>query len=325
MTYFSDMQSLDELYRKFEKYRKKHVFKGGVSELYTPANYLMELGGKRMRPLLTMLAFELYDKKVDHVLAAALAIEVFHNFSLMHDDIMDASPLRRGQPTTHFKFDINAAILSGDWMLIHSYQLLNQYDAPLNKNLISLLNKTATEVCEGQQLDINFETNHEVSKSEYLKMIKCKTAVLLGAALKMGGMLGGAHKVDLSQLYLAGVNMGLSFQLMDDYLDAFGEDSGKVIGGDIIRNKKTLLYIHCLSQLNATGKKDLQKIFQSKGKTKVKLILQFYGDTQSDQFVHSLALNYGKKALKNLSKLGVEGAKRKDLEDLFSKLLTRKN
>ena len=317
------MQSIEELYLLFEDFRKSSSFGGKVVELYSPANYLMDLGGKRMRPLLTLLSHQLWQVDTTPSLTAALAIEVFHNFSLMHDDIMDASPLRRGQPTVHKKYNTNTAILSGDWMLIHTYELLNKYHSPLNRELIHLMNKTATEVCEGQQLDINFESRLDVIESEYVEMIKNKTAVLLGAAMQMGGMIGNASEEDLTHLYHAGLYLGLSFQLRDDYLDVFSPESGKIKGGDINQNKKTLLFIHCLQQLGITDKTSLLSYYSQTNMDKVQQVTALFKKAQSDVYVKSIASQYGIQAFEALDKIAVPETNKSNLRTLFQTLLNR--
>ena len=317
------MQSIEELYLLFEDFRKSSSFGGKVVELYSPANYLMDLGGKRMRPLLTLLSHQLWQVDTTPSLTAALAIEVFHNFSLMHDDIMDASPLRRGQPTVHKKYNTNTAILSGDWMLIHTYELLNKYHNPLNRELIHLMNKTATEVCEGQQLDINFESRLDVIESEYVEMSKNKTAVLLGAAMQMGGMIGNASEEDLTHLYHAGLYLGLSFQLRDDYLDVFSPESGKIKGGDINQNKKTLLFIHCLQQLGITDKTSLLSYYSQTNMDKVQQVTALFKKAQSDVYVKSIASQYGIQAFEALDKIAVPETNKSNLRTLFQTLLNR--
>jgi len=317
------MQSIEELYLVFEDFRKNKSFSGKVTELYSPANYLMELGGKRLRPLLTLLSHQLWQNDTTPSLTAALAIEVFHNFSLMHDDIMDASPLRRGQPTVHKKYNTNSAILSGDWMLIHTYELLNSYPNPLNTSLIRLINQTATEVCEGQQLDINFESRTDVTEAEYIEMIKNKTAVLLGAAMQMGGKVVNASADDLNHLYHAGLYLGLSFQLRDDYLDIFSPESGKIKGGDINQNKKTLLFIHCLQHLGPDDKASLLSLYSQYHTDKVIAVTALFTKTQSDEYVKSIAAEYGYKAFEAINKIDVPEINKSNLRSLFQSLLNR--
>lgn len=216
--------------------------------LYEPIRYTLELGGKRIRPILTLLACELFGGKRVDALPAAIAIEVFHNFTLLHDDIMDQTPLRRKQPTVHCKWDVNTAILSGDRMQILAYEHLTQTHAGDLLEILRVFNRTAAEVCEGQQFDMNFETSLEVSLDDYLEMIRLKTAVLLGASLHIGALIGGATSRQAEALYRFGVGMGMAFQLQDDFLDTYGDPQhfGKQIGGDIQANKKTFLLLSAL-------------------------------------------------------------------------------
>ena len=319
------MLSLPELGQLFESYRREHAFKGTVAELYAPAQYLMDLGGKRIRPLSTLVAHQLYHFEVDLALPAALAMEVFHNFSLMHDDIMDESPLRRDHPTVHMQYDLNAAILSGDWMLIHSYELLAGYDASKALPMIKLLNKTGAEVCEGQQRDINFESTMNVSEAAYIQMIQDKTAVLLGASLQMGGYTAGAPASDLDALYLTGINAGISFQLMDDYLDAFSPTSGKIKGGDVLQNKKTILFIHCLQEANETDRNQLLNWYQiqTPSDEKISGVLHLFEKYQVPSFVKNMVQSYGQKSMKALDSISVAQSRKTNLETLLTELLNR--
>lgn len=222
-------------------------------ELYDPIRYILRLGGKRMRPLFTLLATYLFTDDWQKAVRPALAVEVFHNFTLMHDDIMDQAPLRRGQPTVHEKWNANIAILSGDVMLVNAYELLLAVDADKLKPIMARFTRTAAEVCEGQQMDMNFETRWNVTEAEYIEMIRLKTSVLLGYALELGGLIGGADATTNEHLYEGGMNIGIGFQLKDDLLDVYGDPAkfGKQVGGDIMANKKTFLLIEALEQ--ATG------------------------------------------------------------------------
>ncbi|WP_296700494.1 polyprenyl synthetase family protein [Algoriphagus sp.] len=237
-----------ELLDKLETFLKSQNFGESPKELYEPIEYILSLGGKRIRPLLSLLTYGMYQSNPERILKQASAIEVFHNFTLMHDDIMDQAPLRRGKDTVHEKWDANIAILSGDVMLVRAYDLLVETDPSLLPEIIKLFNKTAAEVCEGQQFDMNFESLPEVTEEEYINMIRLKTAVLLGCALKMGAVLGGAGEIESSKLYDFGVNIGIGFQLKDDLLDVYADQAkfGKQVGGDIISNKKTFLLIKAL-------------------------------------------------------------------------------
>ena len=230
--------------KEFKTSLEKFILDKSPQNLYRPMGYLLDLGGKRVRPYLCLMAAEVYGVPTFKAMGAAISIEIFHNFTLMHDDIMDKAYLRRGNTTVHEKWDINTAILSGDAMLVKAYQAIESYSPEIFLKLTKLLSKTAIEVCEGQQYDLDFETAPAVSQQEYIEMIRLKTAVLLGCALKMGAIIGGASEKDIDAIYDFGVHLGLAFQLQDDYLDVFGDQMtfGKKIGGDILENKKTILY-----------------------------------------------------------------------------------
>lgn len=242
------MQSILDYQERFLNHLKTLNFHKSPKELYEPIDYILSLGGKRMRPILTLMASDVFDGDIERALPAATAVEVFHNFSLIHDDIMDAAPLRRGKATVHEKWSVNTGILSGDAMLILAYQFFEAYVPEVFQPLAKLFSKTALEVCEGQQWDMEFETREDVTIPEYLKMIEYKTAVLVGAAMKMGAIVAGTSKSNADKIYDFGLHLGLAFQLQDDYLDAFGdpEKFGKQVGGDIIENKKTYLFLKAL-------------------------------------------------------------------------------
>ena len=237
-----DLQAYKDL---FITYLQSQVTVKEPKQLYEPINYILDLGGKRMRPILVLMAIKAFEQEIEQGLPAALAVEVFHNFTLLHDDIMDAAPLRRGKATVHEKWDENTAILSGDAMMIMANQYFEQYEGDLYKKLMVLFQKTALEVCEGQQYDMDFENRNDVTLAEYIEMIKLKTSVLVAAALKMGAIIAGSSDQEAQAMYDYGLNLGLAFQLQDDYLDAFGDPKtfGKQIGGDIIENKKTYLVL----------------------------------------------------------------------------------
>jgi len=227
--------------------------------LYEPIDYILKLGGKRMRPILTLMSADIFSQDFKKALPAALAVEVFHNFTLVHDDIMDEAPLRRGEKTVHEKWNVNTGILSGDAMLILAYQFFENYEPVIFQELAKLFSKTALEVCDGQQLDVDFETRNDVTIEEYIEMIRLKTSVLVAAALKMGAIVSETHSKNADLIYDFGLNLGLAFQLQDDYLDTFGdpETFGKQIAGDIIENKKTYLY---LKASKLADKRDQQKL-----------------------------------------------------------------
>ncbi|MBT8295968.1 MAG: polyprenyl synthetase family protein [Gramella sp.] len=233
------------------------------ANLYEPMVYILEQGGKRLRPVLVLMATEIFDSNYKKALDAALAIEIFHNFSLVHDDIMDDAPIRRGKETVHEKWDINTGILSGDAMLINAYQLFESYEGDMFKELSSLFTKTAIQVCEGQQYDIDFETRDDVSIEDYLLMIEYKTAVLVGASLQMGAIVAETSHACKEAIYQYGRLLGIAFQLQDDYLDAFGdpETFGKQPGGDIIENKKTFLYLKTLELATKSEAQQLEHLY----------------------------------------------------------------
>lgn len=260
------MDKLTNFIHIIEEAIKKNAFKKQPQSLYDPINYTLSLGGKRIRPALLLLANDLFNGKPEKAINAALAIEVFHNFTLVHDDIMDNAPIRRGRPTVFKKWDVNTAILSGDVMLVEAYQLLAACEASVLPELLKLFNKTAVEVCEGQQYDMLFEKAADVTIDNYLKMIELKTAVLLGASLKMGAIIAGASKSDAKHFYEFGKNIGVAFQLMDDILDVYGnpEKFGKQVGGDILANKKTYLLLKTMELANGALRKELEFCLNSK-------------------------------------------------------------
>jgi geranylgeranyl diphosphate synthase type II len=237
------MHAISEYQQEFLSYLDNQNRTREPKNLYEPIDYILRLGGKRMRPVLTLMATEVFDVDFRKALPAATAVEVFHNFSLVHDDIMDDAPLRRGKETVHEKWNLNTGILSGDAMLILAYQYFESYEPTIFRDLAKLFSKTAIEVCEGQQYDVDFETRDDVTISEYIKMIEYKTAVLVGAAMKMGAIIAETSEEHANLIYDFGLNLGIAFQLQDDYLDCFGnpETFGKQVGGDIIENKKTYL------------------------------------------------------------------------------------
>ncbi len=233
------------------------------SSLYEPIDYILTLGGKRLRPVLTLMSADFFGGNYKQALDASLAVEMFHNFSLVHDDIMDNAPLRRGHQTVHEKWDVNTGILSGDAMLILAYQLFETYEPKVFMQLAVLFSKTALEVCEGQQYDVDFETRNDVTISQYIKMIEYKTAVLIGASLQMGAIIAEASQSCQEKIYAFGKNLGIAFQLQDDYLDAFGNPLtfGKQVGGDIIANKKTFLYLTALQKSTPAEAQELSSLF----------------------------------------------------------------
>lgn len=258
------MLSLAKIRRDFDAYQAQNPVGIEPSGLYEPTEYLMGLGGKRMRPLVLLLAYCIFEDSYEKALPAALGVEVFHNFTLMHDDIMDDATLRRKQPTPHIKYGLNSAILSGDVMMIRSFDMLiSACDDANGYQVIKLMIDTAREICEGQQFDMEFEERDSVTIDEYLEMNRLKTAVLLAASLKIGAMLAGASDEDAEKLYMAGIELGKAFQVQDDLLDAYGEHSGKKRGGDILQSKKTFLYARVLEDLPAMRRGSFINLYKS--------------------------------------------------------------
>ena len=252
--------------KEFLEYIEKKDWVREPKNLYEPIDYILQLSGKRIRPILTLMSADILSGGFKKALPAALAVEVFHNFTLVHDDIMDDAPLRRGKKTVHEKWNLNTGVLSGDAMLILAYQYFENYEADTFQELAKLFSKTALEVCDGQQLDIDFETRNDVTIAEYINMIRLKTSVLVAAALKMGAIVAKAPDKDANLLYEYGLNLGLAFQLQDDYLDTFGdpETFGKQVGGDIIENKKTYLFLKAMELANNDDKQKLQFFYKQK-------------------------------------------------------------
>lgn len=256
------MEFLDSYKNLFLEYLVANKFDKAPHNLYHPVDYILELGGKRIRPLLLLMAADIAGKKAGEALPAAMSVEVFHNFTLLHDDIMDEAPLRRGKATVHEKYDTNTAILSGDVMMISAYRFLEDYEPEIAIKLLKIFNKMAIEVCEGQQMDMDFETRENVAVTEYFDMITYKTSVLIGAAIQMGAIIGGMDDQSANHLYHYGKNIGVAFQMQDDVLDTFGEPKvGKQPGGDIIQNKKTYLYLKTLELVSDSEKEELLALY----------------------------------------------------------------
>jgi geranylgeranyl diphosphate synthase type II len=297
-------------------------------ELYEPIHYLMELQGKRLRPLLTLLSAYLFTDRWEHALKPAHAVEVFHNFTLMHDDIMDNAPLRRGLPTVHEKWNDNTAILSGDVMLVQAYELFLDLTGDLLAKVLKRFNRTASEVCEGQQLDMLFETRKEVSIEEYIEMIRLKTSVLLGFSMELGAMLGGASDDQVAVLYEAGVNMGLGFQLSDDLLDVYGDPQkfGKQIGGDILSNKKTYLYLKAIELASPETKEALSVLFSSvppDGASKISQVTEIYDHLSIKSVTETLIRSYFEKALNGIARLEVDSDRKTPIVSFVNSLMVR--
>lgn len=296
--------------------------------LYRPIQYILSLGGKRMRPVLTLMAADAFNADCRKALPAAIAVEMFHNFSLVHDDIMDDAPLRRGNETVHEKWGINTGILSGDAMLILAYRYFEEYEPVIFQSLAKLFSKTALEVCEGQQWDVDFETRDDVTIPEYLKMIEYKTAVLVAAAMKMGGIVAQTTQDNCDLIYDFGLNLGLAFQLQDDYLDAFGnpETFGKQVGGDIIENKKTYLYLKALENAKE-HKAELLKWFSSQpadNTDKIEAVKNIFVKSGADAATKNAIEEYTFKAFATLEKIDIETDKKLLLRKFGENLMQRK-
>ncbi len=322
------MKHLSSYHAAFVDYLDNYIKPKDPSTLYEPIQYILKLGGKRLRPILTLMTAEIFDCSPEKAMDAALSVEVFHNFSLVHDDIMDDAPLRRGQTTVHEKWDVNTGILSGDAMLIMAYQLFENYEPHIFLELAKLFSETALQVCEGQQYDVDFEMRDDVTIQEYLRMIEYKTAVLVGAAMKMGAIVAEASEDCKNAIYDFGKNLGIAFQLQDDYLDAFGdpETFGKQIGGDIIENKKTFLYLKALEFSNAADKKQLEHLYSvnpSDNKDKIEAVTSIFESSGSAAAARQEIEMYTQKAFSVLDTVKISEANKEALRSFGNSLMDR--
>ena len=323
------MQNIEAYQKSFITYLEDFTTDKEPKNLYEPINYILKLGGKRLRPVLTLMTAEIFDGKAEEAMKAALSVEVFHNFSLVHDDIMDDAPLRRGKETVHEKWDINTGILSGDAMLILAYQLFENYEPYVFQALAKLFSKTALEVCEGQQYDVDFETRDNVTIPEYLKMIEYKTAVLVGAAMKMGAIVAEASEEDQNSIYNFGRYLGIAFQLQDDYLDAFGNPKtfGKQVGGDILENKKTYLYLKTLELGSSKEQSSLVLTMSDTSisdKNKIDKIKELFNYSGASEATQKAVRNYTEKAFKVLKSLNISEDKKQILRLFGEQLMNRR-
>ena len=296
--------------------------------VYDPVKYFLKLPSKRVRPLLTIISSSLYNNDNEYSLPAAISNEIFHNFTLVHDDVMDSSSIRRGKDTVHVKWNLNQAILSGDVMQILAYKCLESYDSETQKKLIEAFNDTAIKVCEGQQLDIEFESQNNLKFDDYIKMISYKTAVLLASSLKMGGIINNATETDLKSLYQIGLNMGTAFQIQDDYLDLFGDQNiiGKKIGGDIIKNKKTVMYHLYKENSSIEDSNILDEIYNDsniQNDQKVSNIKKLFEENEIDLKTRELVKKYTSKTDEYINTLNIDTSKKQYLIDISNKLLSR--
>ena len=317
------MQSFETLSKQFaEKFDTRH-FPEQPASLYEPNEYFLKLGGKRIRPVLCLMGNELFDEIIPDAWHAATAIELFHNFTLIHDDIMDKAPLRRGKQTVHTRYNESTALLAGDVMMVKAYEYLNKISSSYLHKVLSLFNKTAIEVCEGQQMDMDYESRDDVSMNDYLRMIELKTSVALAASLKIGGLLGGGGERNQNLLYEFGRKLGIAFQVQDDYLDAFGDQqkTGKQSGGDILANKKTFLLIHALE--SASHQKELRELIRSDAADKVKRVLEVYKDCKVDEWALQLKNKYFDEAVNHLEDIAVLSKRKEPLKELARFLIRR--
>lgn len=322
------IHSVNYLNRKIEKNIDELAFDQNPNSLFEPIKYILSLGGKRIRPLLTLMSANLFSDNVDIAIKSAIGIEIFHNFTLLHDDLMDKSDLRRGKETVHKKWNSNTAILSGDAMLIEAYKYISDTKLEFLPEVLALFNKTAMEVCKGQQFDMDFEKRNDVTVEEYIEMIRLKTAVLLACSLKMGALLSDASHEDATQLYDFGINIGLAFQLKDDLLDVYGdtEKFGKAIGGDILNNKKTFLLIKAYELSNEQQKNELDRwVFakQYKDEEKIYAVKNIYNELNLKIVSDNLINKYYLSALKSLSRVKVSEERKKELYQLTESLMLR--
>lgn len=319
------MQSFSALSSLFsERFSQSH-FPDTPSTLYDPNRYFLQIGGKRIRPVLCLMGNELFEEIQPSAWDAAIAIELFHNFTLVHDDIMDKAPLRRGMETVHVKYGENIALLAGDVMMIKAYEYLNKIESQFLPSILTLFNKTATEVCEGQQLDMDFEKMDQVTLEAYLEMIEKKTSVLLAASLKMGAIIGGAGERNQDHIYEFGRKLGLAFQVQDDYLDAFGDPAkfGKQVGGDILANKKTFLLIHALESSSEYHRKELGGLLNSSTPDKVDKVLSIYRSCKVDEWALALKSRFLQEALDHLEHIAVLASRKSSLKELALYLVQR--
>jgi len=323
----SSILSFKELLNLFEQYVSNHTLSKEPKLLYEPIHYILQIGGKRVRPVALLMGYQLFDKPAEDVLSLAMAIELFHNFSLIHDDMMDNSEMRRGQPSVHIKYGQNAGILSGDMALVEAYQYLCHSQHWRLPSLLSTFNDMAREVCEGQQMDIDFEEDLYIEEEDYLEMIRRKTAVLLGASFEMGAIAAGASEDECTALRHFGIYTGLAFQLMDDYLDSFGNTSltGKKSGGDILQRKKNYLYIYTLKNSKGRDKDEFFYLYNKEGKSdeEIASICAMMQRTRAEEALLIRAREYDDKATHALPASLLSKAGYGPILDLRNMLATR--
>ena len=321
------MRDFKELVAEFGTRFGVAQFPAAPATLYEPGEYFLSIGGKRIRPILCVLGNELFSDITEDAWTLATAIELFHNFTLIHDDMMDAAALRRGMQTVHTKYGDNTALITGDVMLIRAYEKLQTINPAYLPKILSLFNTTAREVCEGQQLDMDFEKMPSVTLDAYIHMITLKTSVLLAASLEMGAILGGATPGNCKHIYEFGKNLGIAFQIQDDYLDAFGdpEKFGKEVGGDIRQNKKTFLLLHALEVATPDQRAKLDTLLASNGPEKVPQVMELFKACNVDAWAIELKEKYLQMALANLEDIAVTSSRKSALLSLANYLMQREN
>jgi len=314
-----------QLSKEFNSYFDKNHFPDRPETLYGAASYMIREGGKRIRPVLCLLGNELFGPILPDTWKTAAALEIFHNFTLIHDDIMDKAPLRRGRATVHAKYNESTALLAGDVMLLQSYEYLNETSSNHVQDLFRLLNKTGCEVCEGQQLDMDYEKSEFITLYQYLHMIELKTAVFLAASLRMGAIIASASEANQENIYSFGKNLGLAFQVQDDWLDSFGNPStfGKQKGGDILANKKTFLLVHALENAGPPEKRNIQDLLQSDAPDKVECMIGIFHATGADQAAEETKMKYMERAEAHLEMITVPFENKVALKELASYLMKR--
>lgn len=319
------MRSFEELSTEFNNLFSERLFPDEPPSLYEPANYFLSLGGKRIRPVMCLMANELFGPVSTDAFNVAVAIELFHNFTLIHDDIMDKAPLRRGRETVHSKFGESTALLAGDVMLVRAYDYINRIDPAHLHSVILHFNKAAREVCEGQQLDMDFEKMEHVGQEQYLRMIELKTSVLIAEGLRMGAIIGGAGKGNQDHLYHFGRNLGMAFQVQDDYLDAFGDPKkfGKQVGGDIRANKKTFLFIHAMEVCSHEVRNELRELMKGNAEDKVERVIRIFRECGVDQWANDLKEKFLGEAGRHLEEVAVPSARKDALRELMKFLVRR--
>ncbi len=324
------MYTFEDLKHNVNETLAREEFIKEPSELYEPIQYALDSGGKRLRPVLALMAYNLYKDDIHSKIMPLLGLEIFHNFTLIHDDIMDRANMRRNKPTVHNKWNDNVAILSGDAMFIKAYEYLFQYKGDNFAEVLKAFNQTALMVCEGQQYDMNFESKDVVSEQDYLRMIELKTAVLLASSLKIGALMADASQTDVDLLHQFGLFLGMAFQLQDDYLDAFGDADvfGKKIGGDIAANKKTYLFIKSLEKANEQDSKFLLNLFHPEysgdSEDKIQKVIAVYKKYEIHKLTQQKIEDYFKKGHEALARVSVKNDRKKPLFDFADKLVKRR-